>query len=422
MSDKSTVFDSREPETVRELVDAVENLFLPINPENYPSAAAVSGILSQQESRYNSLYSVLTSVISELRSPFHELFAKIWDKITETYNFRSSFDAYVSSELVRFRFPILEDEKLKLFLRFCVDPRLKSASKATKLFFVSSVLAALIRNSADVISFRQDDVPFELSESIMHAMAVLRARETGAEASRSFSKEYERQKAQISQLDENFRKLLKSEKLIQESLFARKQESDIYKDQIASYVDDAQNTFAAIKEEHKLAGTQTLWTDRADNARKWFMASTGLLILCLVGFPILIWCYSDLIVQKITQFEQASIAVATVTDGAVDTVAYSAAFVSRLALVVLPIALIVWFLRIVVRFQQRSLALMDDAQQRTSILRTYLYMVEQDEATRGDRAAVLEALFRGVPGHGTHTAEPPDFIDLIKLGNKGTTG
>tara|TARA_R110002020_G_scaffold467027_4_gene690191 strand:- start:7107 stop:7325 length:219 start_codon:yes stop_codon:yes gene_type:complete len=67
----------------------------------------------------------------------------------------------------------------------------------------------------------------------------------------------------------------------------------------------------------------------------------------------------------------------------------------------------------------RSMLLMDDARARVTMLDTYLFLISQDAAVKQDRGAILEALFRRAPGHGSDTSEPPHFTDLLRYGQEG---
>lgn len=180
---------------------------------------------------------------------------------------------------------------------------------------------------------------------------------------------------------------------------------------------EVETTRAALMEEVRLSETRSLWKTRAREAQTAYRWSAGLLVVILIGIPFVIWLNATPILQFVQLVETAG------TAGAVpdDPFIASAALIGRLALLAIPVALIVWLVRLIVRFNTRSMLLMDDARQRTTVLDTYLFLVEQGAADKGDRAALLEALFRRVPGHGADTVEPPDFVDLLKLNQSGKT-
>jgi len=180
---------------------------------------------------------------------------------------------------------------------------------------------------------------------------------------------------------------------------------------------EVETTRAALMEEVRLSETRSLWKTRAEEAQAAYRWSAGALAAILIGIPVVIWLNATPILQFVQLVETAG------TPGAAadDPFIASAALIGRLALLAIPVALIVWLVRLIVRYNTRSMLLMDDARQRTTVLDTYLFLVEQGAADKGDRAALLEALFRRVPGHGADTVEPPDFVDLLKLNQSGKT-
>ncbi|MBZ9653521.1 hypothetical protein K9U38_02030 [Phyllobacterium sp. 2063] len=177
-----------------------------------------------------------------------------------------------------------------------------------------------------------------------------------------------------------------------------------------------ENFKATVVEELKLKEARLLWTQSAERAKNAYIASCVVLVLLLVGVPVLAILNSAAIFAFFHALGQA--VLVDLPENATETAILIAA-VSRLVLVTLPVALFIWLIRIVVRFNMRSLLLMDDARQRNTMLETYLHLVEQDKDVRADRPLVLEALFRRTPGHGPDTIEPPNLSEVLKLGNFG---
>jgi hypothetical protein len=174
----------------------------------------------------------------------------------------------------------------------------------------------------------------------------------------------------------------------------------------------------SIREELKLTQARKLWTESAERAKGAYIISwVGLLIL-LIGAPVIAIVQSEAIFQFFRAIGDA--VLVDLPENATETAILIAA-VSRLVLVTLPVALFVWLIRIIVRFNMRSLLLMDDARQRNTMLETYLHLVEQDATVKVDRPLILEALFRRTPGHGAETIEPPNFADILKIGASKTS-
>ncbi|KQU69862.1 hypothetical protein ASC75_06860 [Aminobacter sp. DSM 101952] len=169
---------------------------------------------------------------------------------------------------------------------------------------------------------------------------------------------------------------------------------------------------ASFDENQKLQNARQLWGDSARRARKAYAISWIALALLLVIVPAVVVWKADAV---FTFFRSVGDAVFADLSPSTSETATLISAVSRLVLVTLPVALYIWLIRIVVRFNMRSLLLMDDAMQRNTMLETYLHLVEQDAAVKADRPLILEALFRRTPGHGPEAIEPPNLTDIIRL-------
>ena len=169
----------------------------------------------------------------------------------------------------------------------------------------------------------------------------------------------------------------------------------------------------AIIERLKLQEARKLWVGNAVAAKKAYRISWVILIFLLVLVPAFAILQSSAIFTFFRAIGQA--VLVDLPENASETAILIAA-VSRLVLVTLPVVMYVWLIRIVVRFNMRSLLLMDDANQRNTMLETYLHLVEQDADVKADRPLILEALFRRTPGHGPETIEPPNLTDIMNVG------
>lgn len=181
--------------------------------------------------------------------------------------------------------------------------------------------------------------------------------------------------------------------------------------QMEGKIEDAYQTLIS---QVGLRETDNLWIAEAANARRDYYLSLGVVLLCLVGLPIVAFLCSSSIIAYLASIEAAALAFAN--EG--QNVAAAAVAVGRLILIGVPVAFLVWAIKIGVRFNVRSMLLMDDAKQRVAMLNTFLFMMKNGTATIQDRGALLEALFRRVPGHGPETVEPPNLTDLMKYGQE----
>jgi hypothetical protein len=159
---------------------------------------------------------------------------------------------------------------------------------------------------------------------------------------------------------------------------------------------------------------EQLWGNAGWWAGLSFYISAGILLASLTAIPITAFIYRGDILTYMQALEQAMVAGASGNNEIAATVS---AF-GRLILISAPLGFIVWLIKLIVRYNTRSLLLMDDARQRVTMLNTYLFLIEQDAAVKQDRGAILEALFRRAPGHGGDTVEPPHFTDLLRYGQE----
>lgn len=167
---------------------------------------------------------------------------------------------------------------------------------------------------------------------------------------------------------------------------------------------------SAMIEEVRGAETRKLWLER-DRESWGAFAISGLLLAGLllvvptVGFIELEWVLATL---KRT----GDAAAEGIPSGATGT-QLAVAAISRLVVITFPIALYFWVIKLVVRFNSRSLLLHDDARQRQTMMDTYFVLIERQAASAEERALILNALFRPAPGYGPDNIEPPNFTEVL---------
>ncbi len=159
-----------------------------------------------------------------------------------------------------------------------------------------------------------------------------------------------------------------------------------------------------------------LWGEREKQSRMALILSSiaiSLLIAAPIGVAI---CFTPQVLHYLAQIVAASALPTTDANGqALPTPSdaqVTIAAIGRLVIVTVPIFLYVWAIRLVVRFNARSLMLLDDARLRLTMLDTFFHLIEKEGAVKEDRALVLNALFRPAPGHGDNV-EPPNFTELV---------
>ncbi|WP_144223447.1 DUF6161 domain-containing protein [Mesorhizobium amorphae] len=168
----------------------------------------------------------------------------------------------------------------------------------------------------------------------------------------------------------------------------------------------------SIEERLKLREATDLWGVASTRAAWAFYLSALLLMAILIGFPVTAYIKRTEIIDFITNFEKGVLVGAGGNDG----IASAVGAFGRLLLISSPIGFVVWLIRLIARYNVRSMLLMDDARQRVTMLNTYLFLIEKDAAVKQDRGAILEALFRRAPGHGPDTVEQYNFTDLLRYG------
>ncbi|HEV7319634.1 MAG TPA: DUF6161 domain-containing protein [Ensifer sp.] len=163
----------------------------------------------------------------------------------------------------------------------------------------------------------------------------------------------------------------------------------------------------------RIDSTRTLWKDRARTSEYAFRTSAVLLFLLLAVAPAFMIVHFDDVLLALRHIE---LPPGNDPGEGADPGYLTVVAVSRLVLVSIPVALYFWLIRLLVRFNLRSLVLMDDARQRHTLLDTYFQLIERDSASKEDRAVVLAALFRPLPGHGDDNVDPPNFTELLSKG------
>jgi len=81
-----------------------------------------------------------------------------------------------------------------------------------------------------------------------------------------------------------------------------------------------------------------------------------------------------------------------------------------------PLILMAWMLKLVSRYINQNLSLMDDARVRSAVADTFIGLVAEDitEMNKTERSLALNALFRAPGGGHDVDVDPPNWLDLIK--------
>lgn len=90
-----------------------------------------------------------------------------------------------------------------------------------------------------------------------------------------------------------------------------------------------------------------------------------------------------------------------------------------ITIILIPVLGIAWILRLLSRFTIQNMILADDAQMRRVMAQTYVKLVSAKAIEDPqDRAIILTALFRPLPGTQSEDISPPSISDILKTGSK----
>lgn len=181
--------------------------------------------------------------------------------------------------------------------------------------------------------------------------------------------------------------------------------NNIINEQIEASIQSIRNYETSIEERLKTNHLSVLWDKRAASAARDAIISAFVLFMT-IAISISIIIYYSPTISKIIELP-SSITYKEHTLFALQ--------VSRALIIAVPIILLFWAIKLIIKYFMRSLLLLDDANQRKTIMDTYLSMVKEDEANQKAFPLIMWALCRQVPGHGPDGIEPPDFTEVIKI-------
>lgn len=151
----------------------------------------------------------------------------------------------------------------------------------------------------------------------------------------------------------------------------------------------------SVREHLKTGVLGQFWRSRA----RWALASllfSVVIFVALIGGGI--WAsyiFSNDIKQLINLSDLSAVELA----GKDMTSAVVALQLTRAFLIAIPVVLYFWAIKLIVRFFMRSLLLLDDARQRTTIMNSYVQLVREGAVDDKVLAIIMWALCRAVPGH-----------------------
>lgn len=124
------------------------------------------------------------------------------------------------------------------------------------------------------------------------------------------------------------------------------------------------------------------------------------LVLISIGLPTLYWSHISTEIIKLEPLFKDHI-------------------IGAIVLLLIPVLGVAWILRLFSRFTLQNMILADDAQMRRVMAQTYVKLVSNDAIKDPeDRAIILTALFRPLPGTHGEDISPPTIADILKSAGK----
>ncbi|MBD8689342.1 MULTISPECIES: DUF6161 domain-containing protein [unclassified Rhizobium] len=154
------------------------------------------------------------------------------------------------------------------------------------------------------------------------------------------------------------------------------------------------------------------WNDVRKRAKRTLWASGFAILLMFMLASTIIAARGHEILEFLMPFDLKTMYLNTTATGVLSMQ------IARMALIAVPIATYFWLLKIVVRIFMRSLVLMDDADQRATIMDSYYALTGDGMTDERALPMMLWAIFRPLPGHGPDGIDPPDFTEAINAGLK----
>lgn len=168
-----------------------------------------------------------------------------------------------------------------------------------------------------------------------------------------------------------------------------------------------------ITERLNLQSVRQRWQNVRDRAKIAFYTSLTIVVVMALSAIGIAFAFAQSIIDFLTPLNVKTIMLQGTVGGAIGMQ------LARIAVITIPLVCYLWIMKIAVRILMRSLMLMDDADQRATIMESYYTLANDGKTDERALPMMLWALFRPVPGHGPDGVEPPDFTEAINAGLKG---
>ncbi|MBX9456148.1 MAG: hypothetical protein KL863_09055 [Rhizobium sp.] len=176
---------------------------------------------------------------------------------------------------------------------------------------------------------------------------------------------------------------------------------------------------ATVQLEERLRLSTDHWEGRARWSAIAFSCSLVMLLAIFLGAPSLAFIFQADVQAFFADFATAAYRelCPTLAPGEkCEPHAGQLAIVSlnRLVAIALPLLLFFWLIKLLVRYNLHALVMGNDARQRSTMIKTFLYLADKDVVKKEDKTELLSAIFRPPPGTTGDSIEIPDVIEVVK--------
>ena len=165
----------------------------------------------------------------------------------------------------------------------------------------------------------------------------------------------------------------------------------------------------------------TLWEEKERRHLLVWLVFFGAFLASIVALISVGYQFSDDVLSFIKKaYEVTKVQTGPDAKGAAPSdLGVVASTLSRIILVSFPLGMLLWVLRAFLRLSMLNMSLREDAAQRRVMIQTYVNLVSAGSINDDrDRALILSAIFRPLPGEQEADVSQPTLADLMAMGGK----
>lgn len=155
---------------------------------------------------------------------------------------------------------------------------------------------------------------------------------------------------------------------------------------------------------------RTFWIDRAASSRKMLYFTASVLALCVLGLPGIAISNFDAVIAAIVHVNAELSKGLPAEPTATQLMVFA---LNRLLVFAIPVVIYFWMIRVLVRLTLHSVAAIEDAAQRHTVIDTFIHLLGKDVAKPEDRSKMFDAVFRPPVSLTGEATEPPAILNTI---------